>query len=74
MSYLVIGTEWCPFCMKVKNHLENKKVEHKWVDSDTQEGTQLRNKESKKHNFKTIPMVFKGDKFIGGCNEYFAKL
>jgi glutaredoxin len=74
MSYRVIGADWCPFCIKVKNYMQNKKIDFKWIDSDTPEGNQVRQEESKKHKFKTIPMVFKGDQFIGGCNEFFAKL
>jgi hypothetical protein len=34
----------------------------------------MREEESKKHNFKTIPMVFKDGQFIGGSDSFFAKL
>ena len=67
-SYRVIGAEWCPFCVKVKKHLEGKKADMQWIDSDTAEGTKVRNEESKKYNYSTIPMVFVDGKFIGGCN------
>jgi len=74
MSYRVIGNDWCPFCNKVKNYMNNNKINYQWIDSDTTEGNKVRQEESKKYNFRTVPMVFKGDQFIGGCNEFFAKL
>ena len=73
-SYRVIGTDWCPFCTKVKAHLETKKADFEWIDSDTAEGTKIRNEEAKKYNYSTIPMVFIDSKFVGGCSEFFAKL
>ena len=45
-----------------------------WIDSDNPEGGKIKEAEAKKYNYKTIPMVFVDGKFIGGCNEYFAKL
>lgn len=38
MSNKVIGADWCPYCMKVKNYLESKSVPFEWVDCDTTEG------------------------------------
>ena len=54
--------------------MNNNKINYQWIDSDTTEGNKVRQEESKKYNFRTVPMVFKGDQFIGGCNEFFAKL
>ena len=64
----------CPFCIKVENYMKQHKLKFEWIDSDTPEGNKIRQEESKKHNFKTIPMVFKDGTFVGGCNEFFSKL
>ena len=73
MSYRVIGADYCPYCIKVKSYFEKKKVTFEWIDSETPEGQQIRSAEAKKYNYNTIPMVFINDKFIGGCDNFFAK-
>ena len=42
MSHRVIGADWCPYCMKVKDYLENKKVKFDWIDTETPEGAKIR--------------------------------
>ena len=69
----MIGATWCPFCVKVKNYLDSTGYKYQWIDSDTPEGQKIRDAESAKHKYKTIPMVFIDGKFIGGCNEFFNK-
>jgi glutaredoxin len=73
-TYRVIGAEWCPYCMKVKNYMEKNSIKFEWVDSDTAEGGKVREEERKRYNYNTIPMVFENGKFIGGCDAYFAKM
>jgi glutaredoxin 3 len=73
MSHRIIGADWCPYCVKVKQYFDSKKLSYEWVDSDTPEGEKIRNQESAKFNFKTIPMVFINGKFIGGCDNFFEK-
>jgi glutaredoxin 3 len=73
MSHRIIGAEWCPYCVKVKKYFDSKKVSYEWVDADTSEGEKIRNAESAKLNFKTIPMVYINGNFIGGCDNFFEK-
>lgn len=44
-----------------------------WVDADTPAGIKEREVESKKYNHNTIPMVYVQGKFVGGCDNFFAK-
>lgn len=39
---VVLGAEWCPFCVKVKNYLSNNKVPTEWIDTDQAEGNKKR--------------------------------
>lgn len=73
MPHRIIGADYCPYCVKVKQYFETNQIAHEWVDSETPEGAKLREEESKKHNYNTIPMVYINDKFIGGCSDFFAK-
>lgn len=73
MSNRIIGADWCPYCIKVKDYFDSKGVKYEWVDSESAEGGKVRDEESKKYNYKTIPMVYVGGKFIGGCDNFFAK-
>lgn len=73
MSNKIIGADWCPYCMKVKNYFDQKKVAYEWVDTETPAGEDQKRAEAKKHNYNTIPMVYVAGKFIGGCDNFFAK-
>lgn len=72
--YRVIGADYCPFCIKVKNYLDKQKADYEWIDSETPEGNKIRQEESARYNHKTIPIVFVDGKFIGGCDDFFSKL
>lgn len=73
MSHKIIGADYCPFCIKVKQYFQKKEVPFEWVDTETEEGQKIRSVESKKYNHTTIPMVFINGKFVGGCDNFFAK-
>lgn len=54
--------------------MEKNNIKFQWIDSDTEEGGKIREAEKKKYNYNTIPMVFQNEKFIGGCDAYFASI
>lgn len=74
MSVVVYGSDYCPFCKKVSKFLTEKNVKFNYIDTETEEGHEARDKLSKKYNWKTIPMVFINDEFVGGCDDFFKKL
>lgn len=36
----VLGTDWCPFCIKVVNYLKKNNIAFENVDTDTPQGNQ----------------------------------
>jgi len=73
MPNKIIGADYCPYCAKVKSHFIKNNIPFEWIDTETSEGAAIREEESSKHKYDTIPMVFIDDKFIGGCDDFFAK-
>ena len=71
---VVYGADYCPFCVKVKDHLEKTKVPYDWIDTETTEGAKKRTEVGSKHQWKTIPMVFVQGQFVGGCDDFFKAL
>jgi len=71
---VVLGNDYCPYCRKVANYFKDNNFPFEYVDTESPEGAKQRKELSKKHNWNTIPMVFVNDEFVGGCNDFFAKL
>lgn len=69
MSKVILyTTPFCGFCHAAKALLDKKNVEYQDVNVAGQ--PELRNKISKENgNYRTVPMIFIGDKFIGGFTE-----
>ena len=38
----IIGADYCPYCVKVKNYFQNNKIPFTWVDTETPEGAKVR--------------------------------
>ena len=67
--YKIYGAGFCHWCTNAKDFLINRDIKFIYVDIQGGEGGEEWRKISKKHNFKTIPQIFKGDVYIGGFNE-----
>jgi glutaredoxin 3 len=70
----IYGAEYCSFCVKAKNLLLKNKVPINWVDVENEEGRKTLLDLQLRHNYKTIPMIFVNDAFIGGFTDLKAKL
>jgi glutaredoxin 3 len=71
---VVYGNNYCPYCKKVATYLTNNKVPFKYIDTETEEGEEQRKIYAKQYNWKSIPLVFVNDEFVGGCDDFFKKL
>mmetsp|Transcript_33274 Transcript_33274/g.80792 ORF Transcript_33274/g.80792 Transcript_33274/m.80792 type:complete len:116 (-) Transcript_33274:179-526(-) len=67
---VVFSATWCPFCTKAKTLLKSVGADFKVVEIDVEKnGNDLR-KGLQAHTGRTsVPAIFVGSKFIGGCND-----
>lgn len=70
-EWTVYGADWCPFCKKAKQYLENEKVDVEYVDvEDYGDGSNVKDQlYDLIGDHKTIPIVFHYEKLIGGYSE-----
>ena len=70
-NIVVYTTNYCPYCVKVKQLLKNKGVEFQEIDlsNDDTGRVELVNMSGGR---KTVPQVFINGQHIGGCDDLFA--
>lgn len=66
----IYGKDYCPYCKKIKEFFAEKGVVFEYVEvtADPQDFDQ----QKATHGWRTVPMVFIGDAFIGGCDDTLA--
>lgn len=68
----IYGAEWCMFCKKAKNLLEDYQLDFEWKDVDTPEVyDELK---GKLPQIKQIPQIYWGERHVGGFNELNAEI
>jgi cysteine synthase A len=74
---VLFALEWCEFCWSVRKLFARCKIPYRAVDLDSVEnqkgdrGGQIRAALAARTNVATIPQVFVGGEFLGGCMETF---
>jgi len=74
---VMFALEWCEFCWSVRKMLARCKIPYRSVDLDSVEyqendrGGQIRAAVSARTSFTTIPQIFVGGEFVGGCTDVF---
>ncbi|WP_455198050.1 glutaredoxin, partial [Kaarinaea lacus] len=74
---VMFALEWCEFCWSVRKILDKYDIHYKSVDLDSAElavddkGNKLRNVLEKTNNWPTMPQIYIGGEFIGGCTDLF---
>lgn len=63
------STQFCPFCVKAKALLNNKQVDFEEIDLTNDDVT--RGELAAQTGWQTVPMIFIGDEFVGGCSELY---
>ncbi|KAM3129342.1 hypothetical protein pb186bvf_018558 [Paramecium bursaria] len=67
---VIYGRDSCPYCVRVKKVFDGKKVTYDYRNTDANpEFEKQRAELETKLNYDTVPMVFIGGKFIGGCSD-----
>ena len=69
-QWTVYGAEWCPYCQKTKQYLEDKNIYFVYYDVDDYGKEFVKELlDPLTNNHKTIPTIFLFGKFIGGYTE-----
>lgn len=63
----IYTTDWCPYCTKAKGILQEAKIP--FVEVDLTNNDELRTQVSEKAKMKTVPIIFFGEKCVGGCSD-----
>lgn len=64
----VYTTDYCPFCVNAKTLLQ--RLELPFTEVNLENNHELRMRLSKENNgWRTVPMIFIGDYFVGGFTE-----
>lgn len=73
----MFALEWCEFCWSVRKLFAKCGIDYRSVDIDSAAlkeddwGGQIRAALIEHTDFKTIPQIFVGGEFIGGCTDLF---
>jgi cysteine synthase A len=74
---VIFALEWCEFCWSVRKLFKKLDIPYRSVDLDSVEfqedqlGQKIRAVLLEKTTFKTIPQIFIGGEFVGGCTDLF---
>jgi cysteine synthase A len=74
---VLFALEWCEFCWSVRNFFKKVGIVYRSVDLDSvefqqdQRGRKIRAVLKDQTGFETIPQIFIGGEFIGGCTDIF---
>jgi cysteine synthase A len=74
---VIFALEWCEFCWSVRKLFKKLDIPYRAVDLDSVEfqegarGQKIRAVLAEKTSMKTIPQIFIGGEFVGGCTDMF---
>jgi len=74
---VMFALEWCEFCWSVRKILDQFDVECQSVDLDSVEfsedkmGAKMREVLEHDNDWKTLPQIYIGGEFVGGCTDLF---
>jgi cysteine synthase A len=74
---VIFALEWCEFCWSVRKLFKKLDIPYRSVDLDSVEfqegarGQKIRAVLAEKTSMNTIPQIFIGGKFVGGCTDMF---
>ncbi|MCW5634647.1 MAG: pyridoxal-phosphate dependent enzyme [Rubrivivax sp.] len=74
---VVFGLAWCEFCWSVRKAFAQRRIEHIVVDLDTaayqrgDRGGRMREVLRRRTGRQTLPQIFVGGEFVGGCTDVF---
>lgn len=67
---VMYATAWCPYCMRARQLLEQKKAVLEVIDVD--QDPARRQEMMTRSGRHTVPQIFIGDTHVGGCDDLYA--
>ena len=64
----IYTTPYCPFCIRIKNLMKNKKIGYEEIDLSTNP-EKFDEMTSKSNGAKTVPQMFVNETHIGDCDH-----
>ena len=71
VSVKVYTTPYCPYCTRAKQLLSHKGVMFDELDLSRQP-VEVRSELMQRTGQRTVPQIFIGEQFIGGCDDMYA--
>jgi glutaredoxin 3 len=69
-AIVVYATGWCPYCQRVRALFAKRGLE--FTEIDVEEDGKLREEMIARSGRRTVPQIFIGDEFVGGCDDLLA--
>jgi glutaredoxin 3 len=69
-AIVVYVTGWCPYCQRARALLAKKGLEFREID--VEEDGKLREEMIARSGRRTVPQIFIGDVYVGGCDDLLA--
>ena len=69
-SVTLYTTTYCPYCTRAKDLLKRKKIPFQEIDLTHDQ--KKRDELEERTGWLTVPMIFIGEEFIGGCDDLYA--
>ncbi len=63
----IYTTTYCPYCQRAKALFSSLNIPYQEIDVEN--NTELRDELIEKYNWRTVPMIFIGEEFIGGFDD-----
>lgn len=63
----IYTTTYCPYCKRAKSLFESLQIPYEEIDVENNH--ELREKLIETYNWQTVPMIFIGETFVGGCDD-----
>lgn len=73
MKAIIYGKDWCVYCNRAKQLLEEKNIEYEYINIEEDEKLLAKMKEIS-NNASTVPQIVLDETFVGGFDnlrEYF---
>jgi len=66
----IYAAGWCPYCQRAKNLLVQKNLG--FIEINVEDDPKFRDEMVTRSGRRSVPQIFVGERYIGGCDDLFA--